>query len=378
MFKRLLLRFRYGNYLRNEHGIKKFAEMSMGQLIRKATKKSAFYREMNENLLVEKANLRMRRDELYEKPTLESSHFFSVRRELWANTFMVVFIIAAAIFLNVVAAQTFIDEATILGATLSWIASVLLAIVLTGSGVLIAERLINVLMKRRNDDEHRVRSRMVLVTLWGSLLAGIEIAILGIAEVQASNITAQGGSALLFVGYMLASALLPVIAGAFRWHSMRHIDRYKTTRVVRQIESRLAQIESVLRQNDEYESNFYKIKSIEYWDQVNEFKTLKDNVNQKRGVVEQLGGHFAQNYDQFQAEANKRYTQDIRDITTKSLRKLELVDTESKVGAKIGQDGGEGTDQRGQVASDHAKPPKRNGNASSGTIAEYMSLKPVR
>ena len=36
---------RHHPYLRNEHGIKKFAEKSLGELILRVTKKSAFYRE---------------------------------------------------------------------------------------------------------------------------------------------------------------------------------------------------------------------------------------------------------------------------------------------------------------------------------------------
>ncbi len=370
MLANLKFRLQHGSYLRNEHGIKKFAEMSMGQLIRRATKKSAFYREMNENMLVEKANLRTRRDELYERPTLDAGGFFSVRRELWANTLMIAVILAAAVFLNVLSVEAFIDERASIDGILRWTSAVLMAIVLTGGGLIIAERLIAVLIPRHAArNQHSAHNRTVMAVLWGLLLTGVELAILGLAEVQAGVLVARGGGTLLYVGYIVAASILPLIAGAFRWHSMRYIDRYKTTLALRQIVSRLAQIDSLLRQNEEYESNFYKIKSIEYWDLVNEFKTYKDNLNQKAGIVEPLGGHFAQSYDLFQAEANKRYTQDIRDVTAQSMRKLALVDASKPVGKKIGQ----APDERPAP-----RPVKRNGKPAGQASEDYLSLQPVR
>jgi len=372
MFTALKFRLQYGPYLRNEHGIKKFAEMSMGQLIRRATKKSAFYREMNENMLVEKANLRLRREELSERPTLDADGFFSARRSLWANTFMVAAIVVAAIFLNVISAEAFIDEASALSALLRWIAAILMAVVLTGSGTLITERLITTLIPpRAARNEHAQHNRKLSTALWGILLASIELALVGLAEVQGRVLSTGGGSGLLYVGYIVATSMLPLIAGAFYWHSMRFIDRYKTTNLIRQVESRLAQIDSLLRQNEEYESNFYKVKSIEYWDLVNEFKTYKDNVNQNLGIVEPLSGHFAQSYDLFQAEANKRYTQDIRDTTAQSMRKLSLLDGGTSAGSKLGQ---------AARARPTPRPVKHNGSSSSSPeeADEYMSLQPIR
>ncbi|MDX1547715.1 MAG: hypothetical protein R3247_12040 [Rhodothermales bacterium] len=372
MFAHMRLRLKHKTYLRNEHGIKKFAEMSMGQLIRRATKKSAFYREMNENLLVEKANLRMRRDELYEQPRLEAGGFFTVRRRLWSNNLLVVLIIIAAIFLNVLSVETFINETSGVGSVMRWIAASLLAIVLTGGGMVIAERLIGSVIPRKHVPTEPSGRRSALAVLWGVLLVGFEASILGLADVQAASLAGAAENSLLYVGYVVASMTFPLVAGAFRWDALRYVDRYKTTLVLRQIESRLAQIDSILRQNDEFESNFYKIKSLEYWDQVNDFKAIKDNYNQKKGIVEQVGGHFAQNYDQFMAEANKRYTQDIRDVTTKSLRKLELVDAPktSRTGTKLGQT------PDGQEAE---RATRTNGaEAATGSKIDYMSLKPVR
>lgn len=375
MFSYLNYRLRYGSYLRHEHGIKKFAEMSMGQLIRRVTKKSAFYREMNENLLVEKANLRMRSEELYEKAMLDPGDFFSIRRRHWANAIIIATVVVTAVVLNYISVSAFLQDETTMASVLVWFLSGLLALVLTGGGLLASERLIESLLSKDLPRMQRLSDANTgAAVLWALMLVGVEVAILGIAEVRASQLGASQGSALLFFGFITLSMMLPIIAGALRWDAMRFIDVYKTTMAHRQIEGRLAQIDSILRQNEEFESNFYKLRSITAWEQVNEFKTYKDNYNQRRDIVENLSGHFAQTYDTFQAEANKRYTADIRDITAKSMRKLELVETLKPAGSKLGQQNGPSTD----------RPPMgpRPASSDQGTGVDesdvYLSPKPIR
>lgn len=371
MFRRLYFKSRYGSYLRNEHGIKKFAEMAMGQLIRKVTKKSAFYREMNENLLVEKANLRMRADELAEQPMLQAGKFFSVRRRVVANGLFITFVVIASIFLFFVSITAFINEETGVQGFLRWFVASVLAVVLAGGGIIIAERLIETLIPGRREASGDDFGKPIAI-LWGVLLFAIELAILGIVEVRADRLALAQESDVLYFGFILLTLLLPVIAGAIRWDAMRYIDAYKTTRAHRQIDSRLAQIDSILRQNEEYESNFYKINSIAYWDLVNSFKTYKDLYNERNGIVESLSGHFAQTYDTFQNEAYKRYESDLRDITARSMRRLEV--SERAVGSKLGQGSKlERAPMPGSVVPDE----DRNGRIGVESDL-YLSPKPIR
>ena len=336
MLRALKFRTRYGSYLRNPDGIKKFAEMAMGQLTRRVTKKAAFFREMNENLLVEKANLRMRADELFEKPMLDASDFFSTRRKLLSFSGLVFITLVASVFLNYLSISAFITEGTTTSGFLRWFTSGVLALVLTGGGILTAEQLIDALLgHRKPTTEHLAEANKAVVPLWAILLIGIELALLGLAELRADQLSTD--SAILYYGYIVLSMMLPVVAGAFRWMSMQYIDLYKSTQALRQIEGRLAQIDSILRQNEESESNSFKTNTATYWDLLNEFKTYKDNYNQKKGIEERTNGHFSQSFDQFQTEAHKRYQADIRDYTTKSIRKLELVDQDRPVGTKLGQ-----------------------------------------
>lgn len=112
LFKNIYFRSRYGAYVRNAEGIKQFGEKALGQLIRGVTKKSAVYREMNENLLVEKANLRLRQDELQEQPALDAGEFFSVRRRITVNNLIVTAVVTAGLFLNYLALSAFVSQQT--------------------------------------------------------------------------------------------------------------------------------------------------------------------------------------------------------------------------------------------------------------------------
>lgn len=338
----------------------------MGQLILKVTKKSAFFREMNENMLVEKANLRIRQDELTAQPLLSPGEFFSVRRRVWAGSSLLLGVIAAAFFLYHVSVLAFVGADAGLAPFVCWVLSAILALVLTGGGLIVVERLLESIIPSGPEDEDAVVRRKAQGVLWAFLLIGIELSILGLISVRAADFHSVSGSTLLYYGFITLSLLLPLVAGTVRWDAMQYVDRYKSTRAHRQIDGRLAQIDSILRQNEEYESNFYKMRSIVYWDQLNDFKTYKDVYNDRNDIVESLSGHYAQSYDSFQAEATKRYEADIRDITSKSMRKLESSDG-SPAGSKLGQG------PRVHTLSD------TGASSKDRTRSEvYLSPKPVR
>jgi hypothetical protein len=338
LFRNTFFKSRYGIYVRNVDGIKHFSERCLGELIRGVTKKSAVYREMNENLLVEKANLRMRQDELSEQPKLDAGEYFSVRRRLWVNNAIGSAVILAGVFLTYLAISAFIAQQTGLSSFLTWAVSFILAGVLMGGGLVATERFLEALLPRRTirTEELKEVSQSV-APLWAVLLIGIELALLGIAEVRASLLSQSLDSNVLYYGFMVMTMILPIIAGAIRWDAAQFTEIYQTTQALRGIDSRLAQIDSILRQNEEYESNFYKMKSIWYWDLLNEFRTYKTNYNLKKGYEENIDGHFSHSYDLFQAEATKRYQSDIRDLSSTSMRKLSVVEKTQPIGGKMGQ-----------------------------------------
>jgi hypothetical protein len=333
----LFYRWGKGKYLRNENGVKRYAENGLSDLLVRTTKRSAKYRETNENLLVEKANLRMRGAELAEQPMLDGSEYFSVRRRIRINTAIIVASVAAGILFSYLSISAFLNETANVSGWVAVLASLIFAVVLVGGGLIVTERLIESIIPRRSfrAESRGGESPKAVAWLWALLLVAIEVAIFSLADVRAAQFAATEGRGALYLGFVVFAMIMPVVAGTIRWDAMRFVDIFETTQAFRGTEDRLAQIDSLLQQNGEFESNYYKIKLLETWDDINEFKTHKDNYNEKKGIVESIDGHFVQSFDQFQAEASKRYDSDIRDLTSKSMRRLDATPATPKGGGKL-------------------------------------------
>lgn len=321
MWRTLYVRLRYGPYLRSEEGTKEFAEHCLSRLIGKVTRKSAFYREANENLLVEKANLRMLSEELARKTVLDSGEFFSVRRRLRAGDMVIGGMFLAAILLAYTSITPLLQAHAPLEVA-AWGIATVLAVALVGGGLATTERLLEALLWHRRLEAQAGEARRVEAVVWMLALAAIELALLGMAEVRASLLAQHAGRPILYAATLAFVLVLPLLGGAIRWDALRYVDAYKRTRAHRHIETRLAQIDSILRQNEEFESNFYKTECLKAWGELVAFRTVKRTLDARGGRQETLHGHFAGSYRAFQQEANWRYETDLRDLTAPSLRKL--------------------------------------------------------
>lgn len=114
------------------------------------------------------------------------------------------------------------------------------------------------------------------------------------------------------------------------------------------------------------------------WDLLNEFRTYKDLYNERHGMVEQLGGHFAQSYDAFQREAYKRYESDLRDLMSPSMRRMDI-GAERPVGRKIGQTESRLRPAQIPASADRAATSnERAGEQSTRQKEIYLSPKPIR
>jgi hypothetical protein len=63
------------------------------------------------------------------------------------------------------------------------------------------------------------------------------------------------------------------------------------------------QIKIVMQRLEDY----YNMQLNEAWHQFNDFRTFKENFNLRRGVVENVEGHFAADFSSFKQEADRRY-----------------------------------------------------------------------
>lgn len=350
MFDALSIRFRHGAYLRNEHGTRRFGERALVELVRRVTRKTKFYREQSETHLVEKATLRFNLAEMAKQPRLEAGAFFSVRRRLWAETVVLLITLLAGVLLAFFSTATFAQRLNF-GEAWPWIIAGVFALVLVGGGLVVTERFIEARMNRPrvHDDNPDMSSEEASHNvprgsswLWGLLLLGVLVAIGGLAEVQARELRELTGSWGVYAGFMALTLLMPLVAGAVRWDAMRFMDVYKTTITYRAFETRLAQVDSILRQNEETESNTYQEWLEEAWEEVNRFRTVKENYNRRKGIEDPLSGHFVSSRDLFVQEAARRYENDLRALTARSLRRVEAAATSATAepraaGTKLGQ-----------------------------------------
>ncbi len=345
MASSFLTRFRSGPYLRNEQGTQKYAEMALGQLVRTVAKKSRFYREQSENLLVEKANLRQRQQEMADQPILEPGAYFKLRPRLFLHQIVIAMTLIGSMAIVFLSLSAFLAAATPQLGMWRWILSAIFAAILGGGGLVVTERLVESLMPQPHGEEGDDRAVDAVegnprgaAMLWLVLLGALLLVLLGLAEVRAAQLQEATGSRLLYLAFLVGSLVLPLLGGAMRWDSMRYISLYKTTQMHREVDARLSQIDSVIRQTEEFESNFYKVRLLTTWDELNAFRTVKENYNARKGISEPLTGHFASAFDLFQAEAARRYESDLRDLTAKSLRRLDSVEGAAPVvGGKLGQ-----------------------------------------
>lgn len=384
MFDALGIRYRYGAYLKNENGTRRFGERALVELVRRVTRKTKFYREQSENHLVEKATLRRRLAEMEQQPRLEAGAFFSVRRRLWAETVVMAITLVAGVLLAFWSVGTFAQRLA-LGPVWPWIIAGVFALVLVGGGLVVAERFIEARMNRSrfsdanpdvSSDEANSAPRGSSF-LWGLLLLVALGALVGLSEVKARELLALTGSWWVYGGFLGLMVLLPLVAGAMRWDAMRFMDVYKTTITYRTYETRLAQVDSILRQNEETESNTYQEWLEEAWEEVNRFRTVKENYNRRKGIDEQIAGHFVASRDLFVQEAARRYENDLRSLTARSLRRVEggsSGPTEARAaGTKLGQA------ERAMPADAPLPPPPDADDApDDATPPAYQAPKSVR
>ena len=323
---------RFYAIFKNINGLKTFAERCQNWLIRTTTRVSLNYNQKNERLTVEKENLLRKKEEVERKAMIEYDDFFGIRKKVRTLSFLFWIIIIAEGFLNYISTLIFIPGDGFSFTLLRWF----IAIVLTGSGIIAAEKFLDSLFPVVPYKGVASKQRSIpIATMWGVLLLIVEIAIVGVAEARARDIEGGTDSQILYYGFILLSMVLPVVAGATRWDLMHYIDAYQNTLLHNKIEKRLLKIDSILRKNVERDSLYYKLKSTAYWDLFNEFKVRKENYNSKKGITEDLAGHYSENYDTFQKEADKRYEEDIRDRGAFRMSKLILDD--NGTGNKLGQ-----------------------------------------
>lgn len=333
MFHCWYYRLKFPPYFKNTEGLKKFAELCMRSLDEKARKKSDIFKKRNKKLHVEQKNLITRRNEIAEEPLLGNDEYFSIQKRLRTDGFIMYAIIIAEGFLNYISTLIFIPGEESIFVLLRWF----VAIVLTGGAIIASEKLIEAILpiKRYKKEKATEKRSVPVIILWSILLIGVEIAVIGVSETRARDIEGGKAGGVLYYGFIILSMVLPIIAGAVRWDMIHYWDAYKNTREYKNIEARLNQIESTIKQNEEQDYSYYQRQLIAYWGLFLVFQTCKENYNVKKGIDENLSNYYCRDFDSFQREADKRYASHFQERKADTI--THLTRTNSTPGKKIGQ-----------------------------------------
>lgn len=315
MFTPLYYWFLYRAYLRHPEGTQRFAEHALGHMLERTTRRARGYRERNENLLVEKASLREQQRDLAQQPLLNPSAWFGIQRRFWANRAVSVLALAGGIALVFLALMRMLEPST-LGPS-GFVLAGLISSVLVGGASLVAERLFEGLFADVPSTERLPR------LLWIVLLLTALTAIALLSHPFLVELAFAMRTWLVYSGALSFTLLSPLLAGAARWDALRFHEIYRTTRAVRENEIRIGQIDSILRQTEEFESSFYKVQLLSCWDLINGFRTVKERPRKKGLEIEPLDDHFAGSFERFQTEAALRYDADVRDYIRHSPRRVQ-------------------------------------------------------
>lgn len=322
MLRHLYFRTFYPSYLDSRHGIKAFAEHGLSRFICKVADRVAVSRELSESLLAEKANLQMVEGALTRQHVLDDGTFATVRRRLWTNTVLIAAILVSAVLVEYMALTAYLTLAPTSYNLGSWLIAVVLAVVLPGSGIVVTARLLEAL-HGIDALAPAAGSRRQAVWVWALVLAGLELAGAGVVAVRARLLAAEADDGLLGAAFVVYALLIPVLGGVLRWDVLRLIGAYKRTQARRLIETRLAQIDSLLRQHADYERSFFRKQCLQAWREVTAFMLVKARCDAERGTREDVSRHFARSFEAFQAEAVRRYEADLYGVVVPSFRRLQ-------------------------------------------------------
>ena len=304
MFNGIYYHSAFSTDVGNPNGLKRFAERCITTLIDQVKNKSTSLRQSIQDMERKLSATQTYLKGIEKADVLSDNDFYSARRKVRIGTFLVTGILLTEGLLNYFSTLVFISGEDLGIALLRW----LIAIVLTLGAIATAERFMEAILpiKRHGETSTRPRS-IVMIVLWSVLFVGIEIAISGVAEARARDIEGGHTGGLLYYGFIILSMTLPLVAGGISWDLLHVYDSYKYTRkynIARRVyESVDRQIKIIIQRLEDY----YNVHLNQAWNRYNDFRSYKENYNLRRGMTENLDGHFASEFKTFKTEADQRY-----------------------------------------------------------------------
>lgn len=284
------------------------AEYHLSTFLYEVVKQRKQYEEQRESLRAQRTTLRAQREELVGGDTLDEGAFQQTRRRRWIG-------IAVLGCLGLLGAALHFATLALLPSLTASVpvriaAAFLLTVTLTGTGAFAVMRLLSL---QHTDvfyvSDHEARHHRRLVG-WMGLVVLIEAILVAFA--WSGLLSFAPGAFWLVAAGVLTTALLPILGGVLLYRVLIAGEAYARTRTLRKIQTRIAQIDVLIRQDDAHLANQFQKACLDAWTK------LKDDIA-RMDDPDQTTAPIVHSYQAFQDEAAQRLSSLTTETTTLDL-----------------------------------------------------------
>jgi hypothetical protein len=313
----------YGQWFKNQEGLKGFAAQVMNWLMQQTMALAEKLKNQNKRLQKNIEAAKARLDKMYKHPTVDADEWDEIKSKVRTLGFWITVGIVAEAALNYFGVSSIIQLK-------GWgwmLLNVTLALALTGLGVYIFKQWFTLLFNKPKYKQENApkRSWVKLITV-AVVCLGYLCVIYYLCKVRGIALEGANGDSIVENFVVLAGMLLPVIAGYLAAERNIYISAYKNTIRITREENGVAKMKLKIAANQQKMEDHFKRQVEMRWALFEEFKTYKENYNLKKGLKkEELTGHFCEHHDSFKKEANKRYVSKMTELEQKNENKPLLL-----------------------------------------------------
>lgn len=305
MLRTLYIGLRYGTYMRSEHGLNALAEVLVSRLVGDMIKGAGPINQFNANLRNERSHL-LQSSKRHPVSTLPAADPGVLRSRFLLGTVTLLAIAATAFLLYFTSLVDYVGAGVPADLSVK-IAAGLLAAALTGSGMYVCERMVEIARAPRTDAVQG--GDLLRFVVWAGLLVAVQVVVFTIMAGDLRSTHTPAETALQY-GMALAGVLLPVLGGFLLMDVVQSGTGYRMLRAQQRIEDRMVEIDAMLERNDASWRATVRARAVGYWKELQTFKLYKGIYDARRGHTQEPLKAFAVSFAAFEREAERRFRND--------------------------------------------------------------------
>lgn len=295
----------YRQWFKNVEGIKGFAHQVMNWLMRSTLRLAAKLKKQNKELAEKVKELTSQLSTRILHPIINADEYAAIKGKIRIYSIILWICIIGEAFFNYFASKALFSFT----GWIAIVAQVIFAILITWIAVALFENFFNNLL---NEIPYKGKDKQP--RNWGKLIAiiimsiGYESFTYYLCKVRGIQIEGGDGTGIVANAMMIAGMLIPIIAGYYAYEKRRYISPYTNTLLIEKLRKNIATKENMINSNKQRMENHFKQNCQEYWAYLQEFKTYKENWNNRHSInTENLVGHYSETQESFIREAINRY-----------------------------------------------------------------------